>query len=241
MSARKTLLMLPGFDGSGALFAPLAERLSDDFDCLPVSYDDHADAAGYSQQIARACPADVPVVVIAESFSGPLALGFLAAAPDNVIGGILSTTFARPPLALIISLAEKLRLASFTIPAVSEQILRWFCLNGVRDIALIKKITAVVRAVDGPTVQSRLTALTEMDATPALSDVTRPLLTLAARHDRIVRRRYMQAIRDSRAHARHDDVDGPHLLLQARPDECARLIRRFCDRLDNPADNPRNR
>lgn len=230
---RPTLLLLPGFDGTGNLFGSLSAALNNEFDCVPVCYQDHADLAGYDAAVQATCPLDRPVLLLAESFSGPIGLRFLANAPDNLIGGIFSATFAKPPLALIISLAEKLRLASFTIPAVSEQILRWFCLNGVNDIALIREITAVVRDVSGPTVQSRLAALTQMDATSALADIDRPIMTIAAKNDRVIRPRYMHAIRQCTAHRRHATIDGPHLLLQARATAVAVTVREFTKSLTN--------
>ncbi|MEL7296441.1 MAG: alpha/beta fold hydrolase [Pseudomonadota bacterium] len=226
-----TLLLLPGFDGTGHLFTPLVAALDDSFAVQTVGYNDSRTLAGYQSTVADACPKDDPVIVVAESFSGPIGLQFLAEAPDNVIGGVFSATFAKPPLALIISLAEKLRLASFTIPAVSEQILRWFCLNGVSDISLIKEITAVVRGVGGRTVQSRLAALNAMDATPVLSEIRAPLMTIAAGNDRVIRQRYMQPIVDSPTHQQHVTIDGPHLLLQTRAKQVAEAIQSFAGSL----------
>ncbi|MEN7343891.1 MAG: alpha/beta hydrolase [Pseudomonadota bacterium] len=221
------LLLLPGFDGTGALYEPLVAALPSQVDSVVVSYDDYDSLSGYAAVIRERCPQDRPVIVVAESFSGPLGLDFLAASPSNVVGGVFSATFAKPPLSLIISLAEKLRLASFTLPAVSEQILRWFCLNGVSDIALIKTITQVVRGVGGRTVQSRLGALTEMDATPQLTQIHKPVMTLSAANDRVVRPRFMQSLMTIASHHEHHDIPGPHLLLQARAQEAVQHIVRF--------------
>ncbi|MFK8052404.1 MAG: alpha/beta fold hydrolase [Woeseiaceae bacterium] len=225
--SKPVLLMLPGFDGTGDLFKPLVTALGDAVDCLPVAYQDFPNLAGYEQYVLDICPQDRPVVLLAESFSGPIGLNVLAQAPANFIGGVFSATFAKPPLALIISLAEKLKLASLTLPGVSEQILRWFCLNGVRDIGLIRDITAVVRAVEPETVQSRLSALTTMDAGDAVCSIEVPIMTFAASQDRIIRRRYMQSLLDAGSHRQHEVIDGPHLLLQASADQSAAKIVEF--------------
>ena len=226
-----TLLLLPGFDGTGELFSPLVAALDDTFVVQTVRYTDSRTLTGYQTTVLEACPTDDPVIVVAESFSGPIGLQFLANAPANVIGGVFSATFAKPPLALIISLAEKLRLASLTIPAVSEQILRWFCLNGVSDLSLIRDITTVVRRVGGRTVQSRLAALNAMDATPVLSEIRAPLMTIAAGNDRGIRQRYMKPSLDAPAHRQHVTVDGPHLLLQTRAEQVAAAIHAFAGSL----------
>lgn len=219
--------MLPGFDGTGVLYEPLIAALGEQCDCVAVHYENHQAVDGYHAQIRAACAGDAPIVLLAESFSGPLALATMAALPDQVVAGVLSTTFAKPPLALVISLAQKLRLASFTLPTVSEQVLRLFCLNGVRDVGLIREIAGVVRGVDAATMASRINALTHMDATAHLAQIRQPVLMLHAEEDRVVRRRFSDSLVQGLANVQEVSVRGPHLLLQARADACAAEIQQF--------------
>ncbi|MEO0574693.1 MAG: alpha/beta fold hydrolase [Pseudomonadota bacterium] len=222
-----SVIMLPGFDGSGLLFQPLIDAIGTSCGCLPVAYDNHKDVAGYISQIKAFCRDNGPAIVIAESFSGPLAVEVMADPDVPIVAGVLSATFAKPPLALIISLAQKLRLASLTLPAVSEQVLRLFCLNGVRDIGLIRDIVNVVRNVDAPVMESRITALTHMDATLQLSNITQPVLLLHAADDRVVRRRFSASLAEGIPNLREITVPGPHLLLQASARDCAAQIVHF--------------
>lgn len=219
--------MLPGFDGSGQLFRPLIDALGASCHCVPVRYANHSQVSGYVDQIKKTCRDQGPVIVVAESFSGPLAVELMADPDSPVVAGVLSATFAKPPLALIISLAQKLRLASLTLPAVSEQVLRLFCLNGVRDIGLIREIVSVVRKVDAPVMESRITALTHMDATERLPQVTQPVLLLHAAEDRVLRRRFSAHLSEGLANVREVTVPGPHLLLQASAQACAAQIAHF--------------
>ena len=120
-----------------------------------------------------------------------------------------------------------LRLSTFVNPIMNEQILRLFCLNGVDDLGLIRDIVAVVRPIDRATVSSRLNAMVALDAAPHLAAVQCPVLVLSATRDRVVRRRFSESLLAAIPDVAHREVEGPHLLLQAAPAECAAAINAF--------------
>ncbi|MEM9172923.1 MAG: alpha/beta hydrolase [Pseudomonadota bacterium] len=225
---------LPGFDGSGALFRQLQYALPDTFEFRTVAYGDYASLNDYIEQAEAAVPPNRPVVLLAESFSGPVALELLARGQRQYVGAILCATFAQPPLGLLVSLAHNLRLASFVLPPVSEQILRVFCLNGVDDISQIRDVTSVVRQVGSRAIGSRLAALSEMNATPLLTQLDTPVLLLRASQDRVVRSRYMAPLREMLPDVREQVVDAPHLILQSAPKRCAQIITQFVDLITEP-------
>ena len=76
-------------------------------------------------------------------------------------------------------------------------------------------------------IRCRIAALLAVDETARLAEVSVPTLVLCATRDRVVSKaatmRIMQGIR----HARRVDVDGPHLLLKTRPQECAAAVLEF--------------
>jgi pimeloyl-ACP methyl ester carboxylesterase len=218
------VVLLPGFDGTGALFAPLVAALPPGTETTTVSYGDLPDLADYIDHAEAAIPRDQPICLVAESFSGPIALQLLHRARRDYQCAVLSTTFAKPPLGLVLSLADKLRLASFVLPAVSEQILRVFCLNGVSDLSCIRATVDVVRELPQRLIQSRLRALTRMDASEWLTHIGVPVTVLSANQDRVIRQRYWQSLLQQLPDVRHQAIDGPHLLLQANPAECAATI-----------------
>lgn len=239
------LVLMPGFDGTGQLFAPLVEQLGMGVDTQVIAYPDLTDTQAYVDYVAAQLPEGRDLVLVAESFSGPIALHLLAHHSDRIRAAVLSTTFARPPLGLVLSLANKLRLASFVRPAMNEQILRMFCLNGVADIALIRSIVEVVRPIGQATVASRLQALVTMDATPELDAVKQPVLVLTARADRVVRQRFSSSLLARLFSVTHTTLEGPHLLLQAAPEDSARTILAFLEETVGikaaSRRNPRNR
>ncbi|MEM6808018.1 MAG: alpha/beta hydrolase [Pseudomonadota bacterium] len=227
--SRLMLVLMPGFDGTGQLFAPLVEQLRTRVDTQVVAYPDLTDSQAYVDDVAAQLPEDRDLVLVAESFSGPIALHLLEQHPNRIRAAVLSTTFARPPLGLVLSLANKLRLASFVRPAMNEQILRMFCLNGVADLALIRSIVDVVRPIGQATVASRLQTLVTMDATHVLDAIRQPVLVLSANADRVVRQRFSSSLLARIADVTHTTLEGPHLLLQAAPEDGARNILAFLE------------
>ena len=111
-----TLVLLPGMDGTGELFAPFVAALGPDQAVTVVRYPAEP-ALGYAEleSFARAAlPADRPFVLVGESFSGPIAIRIAADPPPNLVGVVLSTTFARAPLpgpSVLALLAPLMRLA----------------------------------------------------------------------------------------------------------------------------------
>ena len=81
-----TVLLLPGMDGTGELFAPFIAALGCEFATLVVTYPTHA-SLDYAEleTIARAAiPQDGAYVIVGESFSGPIAIALAAQATPNL-------------------------------------------------------------------------------------------------------------------------------------------------------------
>ena len=80
------LVLLPGLDGTGKLFAPFVQCSTNSFTCHVVSYPS-TELLNYHQLISRVrgvMPWDQSYTLVAESFAGPLALQFAAAQPEHV-------------------------------------------------------------------------------------------------------------------------------------------------------------
>src|SRR2546423_15626977 len=94
------LILLPGLDGTGNLFAPFLHSPKNHFTCTVVSYP--ADQRLNYQQLIpriRAVMAwDQAYTLIAESFAGPLALEFAAKQQEHVKAIVLVPPFVKSPL-----------------------------------------------------------------------------------------------------------------------------------------------
>ncbi len=94
-----TLVLLPGMDGTGELFAPLVAALNSGFKTVVVRYPPN-EVLSYAEleSIARASlPTNEPFFILGESFSGPIAVSIAASAPPGLKGLILCASFVRNP------------------------------------------------------------------------------------------------------------------------------------------------
>ena len=78
-----TLTLLPGFDGTGELFGPLQAALGNDVVANAIRYEAEHSFEDYVDSVARILPRE-NAVLVAESFSGPVALSLLERYPDRI-------------------------------------------------------------------------------------------------------------------------------------------------------------
>lgn len=112
------LVLLPGMDGTGRLFYDFTSALAPDFEPVVGHYP--TDLSHTNAELeAFACsflPRDGPFVIVAESFSGPIAIAVSASKPPGLAGLVLCCTFARNPRPLIALLKPLLNLIPFKPP-----------------------------------------------------------------------------------------------------------------------------
>ena len=76
-------------------------------------------------------------------------------------------------------------------------------------------------------IRRRIAALMSVDETAALAKISVPTLVLCATRDRVVSKAATARIMHGIRQARRIDIDGPHLLLKTRPQECAAATLKF--------------
>ena len=224
------LTLLPGFDGTGELFAPLQTALGDEIVSTTVRYGAERSLDDYVESVARILP-HKNAVLVAESFSGPVALSLLNKYPARFKCAVLCATFAVSPFRLMTRAARYLPTFMFGATPIQRRLLRSFCLNGQEEEALLDKATAVIRAVPAATIQSRLQVLSGVDMRSLISRIAAPVLYLQATQDRIVSRRLSRMLAQGLPGAMVKEIEGPHLLLQCRPAQCAAAIAGFLSKL----------
>jgi pimeloyl-ACP methyl ester carboxylesterase len=82
----------------------------------------------------------------------------------------------------------------------------------------------VMDQIDGILLKHRIAAFSRIDVSALLPQIEVPILYLNALSDRILSRNDAMMMQQNLANFERVDIDGPHLLLQARPRECAELI-----------------
>jgi pimeloyl-ACP methyl ester carboxylesterase len=220
------LVLLPGMDGTGELFAPLLAELPLSLAVTVVRYPDRPAGLAELVAVARAeLPRDRPYVLLGESFSGPVAVSLAAARPPHLRGLILCASFLTCPNPLLRVLRPLAPLATpKLLPDFVAQraLLGRFATPGLR--ALQRR---ALDHVSSATLTARLRAIADVDVRRELGALDLPSLYLRGSADRIVPGRFGAQFLATARHGRLVDIDAPHFLLQARPREAAAEILAF--------------
>lgn len=218
------LILLPGLDGTGILFRPLLAALPKDIQSKVIAYppDQAISLAEHAQLVARQLPRE-DVVLLAESFSGLVALVLLAESSARIKGVIFVASFAEPPRPLLLRFAPLVPWAGSAMRLAPAFLLRQFCLGrgaSVRELALLREALAAV----SPRVLSHRLKLISKHQALEKAHFQVPCYYLQAGRDRLVPSRAANWFQQHFESCVVESVDGPHFLLQTRPQECAELI-----------------
>lgn len=220
-------LVLPGMDGGAALLAEFCARLgqvgqaNNGAEALPYPRDEVLDYAALEACVrARLAETAAPTTLIAESFSGPIAIAIAASPPPNLKRVALVATFDHAPAPTF--LAPLVRAAMFRRPPPAFFI-RWKMLGNHASKEDVAAVQDAIRDVDATVLAERLRSLLKVDVQDKAKAIQLPVLSLRGSQDRLVSRPLSLA--NSSWH--EEVIDGPHLLLQQCPGECADAIRRF--------------
>jgi len=221
------LVMLPGLDGTGKFFAEFIRRMGAGVRVQVVVYprDQPMSYAELEVLVRAALPTDRRYFILGESFSGPLAIRIAADPPPGLAGVILCGTFVKNPfpwLRWASPMAARLPIKS--LPRWLRAILMWGSAAPQRAPAREERaMSGVAAAVIG----RRIGEILAVDETPRLACIELPILVLTARRDRILPRAATRWMLESARGAQIAEIDGPHLLLQSRPEECAIPVLQF--------------
>jgi pimeloyl-ACP methyl ester carboxylesterase len=222
-----TLVLLPGMDGTGELFARFVRALGPGIEARVLRYP--VDRPwGYVELLAfvrEALPVERPYVLLAESFSGPIGIQVAAQAPPQLQGLVLCCTFAsnpRPAMRPFGGLLRALPLGAMPVAPLGRMLMG-------RDFesALNADLAAAMRQLPAAVVRARLKAVLGVDATAELRRVVAPVLYLRAKEDLVVPRSAGARIAEIKPDVEMAGMPGPHFLLQTRPAEVAAVVKRF--------------
>ncbi len=222
------LVLMPGLDGTGDLFDEFAAELEGFCEILVLRYpkDQALDYGALQPLVLRQLPLNRPLVLLGESFSGPLALR-LAVLPElDCRGVILAASFARYPLWWLAPVRHWVRhlkpLFGVLQTRLFSQFTELMLKPGISDKAL-----KVSREFDREVILSRISTLLAEDATPQLLALKVPVLYLRALLDLIVPYEAWRYVNKHRPDMITIDFAAHHLVLQAKPKEAAVAVRGF--------------
>jgi pimeloyl-ACP methyl ester carboxylesterase len=217
-------ILLPGLDGTAELFEPFVAAAPATFRLRPMALpkDRPRDYGELTTWVLDQLPAE-PFALIAESFSGPLAL-LVADRCPRVTAIVLCASFVEPPLPSLLA-----HLPEFVWSRPPPHALLSFFLTG-GDRTLSDAVHRAVASVPAAVVARRVAAALSADVTAEFERFSRPLLFLAAQLDRVIPSRCSQRARALKPSARFVEVRAPHLVLQSHPIDAWSHIAPFLER-----------
>lgn len=222
--------MLPGLDGTGLLFRPLVATLSG-VETKVVSYpnDKSLSLDEHARWVVRQLPGG-KAVLLAESFSGLVALRVLQEVPSRIDAVIFVGAFAEPPRPLLLRLAPVVSRAGPLMRNTPAFLLRQFCLGRDATVSQLNLLREALAAVPPQVLSSRLALIGARQAW-GKGKFGVPCLYLQASDDRLVPARAAEWFRGRFERLELERVDRPHFLLQTNPRECAQRISEFSARI----------
>ncbi len=220
-------------DGTGTLFEPFTSALSPEFGVQIVRYPTTG-ALEYEELEAharRSIPTSGLFVILGESFSGPIAVSIAASRPAGLIGLILCATFIsnpRPFLGLMRPFASVLPVKFAPLWVLNEALLGRFSNSRLRSV-----LAEAMSQVSAEALRSRIRAVLSVDASAELKAVDVPLLYLLAEHDQVVPVSALEKIRQVFPATEVAQINAPHFLLQAAPNEAASAVSNFIRAVHN--------
>lgn len=221
------LILLPGLHGTRHLFDPLLKVIPSHIPTRLIEHptDECCDYPELFHRLEGHLENETSVVLLGESFSGPLAIEYAARYPAKVRALVLCASFIGPPVPAILSyLATPLIWLRCPIPGIA---IRTF-LSGFRAPAsLVRETRKAIRCNQPRVLAHRVRLTAHIRVEKSLQKCTTPILYLAAKRDRLVGPRALRRLQRIRPSIAVETFDAPHLLLQMKPRRAWEVMLRF--------------
>lgn len=210
-------VFLPGLDGTAdVLLNEFSDLRPENCSLAPFVLPDDSslDYSGLCEHLARflidKCDAQ-PIRIVAESFSGPLAILLAHRYPNLVRELILVASFSKSPVPKVVRWLPWRWLLKRPIPLV---VARFFF---GADKELAERLRRSMKWHSVETLRKRIDCLLRVDVTRELSQLSCPITYVRALKDRLVSRKALLTITAAKSGVRVFEIDGPHLIVQTQP------------------------
>ena len=227
------LVLLPGMHGTGELFSEFMQLMPEPKHIEAPSYPTGSSPA-YDQlqaMVESIVPPSEDFVLLAESFSTPLAIQYAATNPPNLKGLVLCAGFATSPLrGWRKSCAWWIATIAFRLP-LPEIAISHFLIGPDASESLYTGVKTAIRSVKPKVLTARLRQVLAVDVRTELKKISVPVLFIQAQQDRLAGPSCLEEIARISPQIEIARIDGPHLILQREPKQSADVVAQFMFRL----------
>ena len=219
------LILLPGMDGTGLLFKPFLDELPNTIDAQVMTLKP-LDEQGYEAQLAwveKQLPEEGDLVLLAESFSGPLALLIARKFSGRVKACVFVASFLSCPHNGLKWLGALLPLRLLVHLPLSDFMIGRYLLGGSASAEQYGLFRKAVKCVDKSVLRARLRVISDLRSTDK-RPLRMPCFYLEALDDRLLNEACLESFYEVFGRVSQRRISGPHLLLQSRSEECALIV-----------------
>jgi pimeloyl-[acyl-carrier protein] methyl ester esterase len=227
-----TLVLMPGLDGTGLLFERFVAALPSDIQTLIIDYprvvaslEEHAATVAAQLPSAR-------VTLLAESFSGIVALHLLRNRQVSVEKIIFIASLGSAPQPYLKAFTFLLPTMLRFMPLIPIAAWRYLCLSPETPASDIAWVKGVVSQVPTNVLAHRLKLVASAKIVDGKA-IDVPAYYIQAEEDRLIPPTAAEQLLRMFRHFTLLHVPGPHFLLQSSPTVCAQFIADIV--LDAPA------
>jgi pimeloyl-[acyl-carrier protein] methyl ester esterase len=225
----RRIVLLPGMDGTGELFTEFTTLLPEWLASRTVSYPPKVFLPYRQLQLLLqdVIPTDEPFVLLAESFSTPLAVTFAAGNPPNLAALVVCAGFVSSPVRKLTGLLKPLVNTSIFKLRPPQWFLEHFLLGNDAPAELIKRLRETVQSVQPEVLSGRLREVLDCDARAELAQLKVPTLCLQPTNDRLLAASCGEEFRRLRPEIEFVTISAPHAVLQREPRKAVEAILSF--------------
>lgn len=222
-----SLVLLPGLDGTGELFAPIVSAIDKHVstDILsyppdrPLNYDE------LTEFVLDRLPRDERFVILGESFGGPLAVKIATRNPAGLKGIILCASFVSSPLPWLRPIVSALPARSIgcALRAAGARVL----MGRFRTPKLRELLVNSASKPSAEALRSRALSALSVDVTTELRDLEIPTLFIQGTEDYLIPSSCANIYSRYSRQPKVARIVGPHCLLQCAVETAAETMLEF--------------
>lgn len=207
-------------DGTGKLFTPLCSFLPASTTVVPLPQSGSQTYEFLAAHVATQLPEE-DFIIVAESFSGPIAALLTEKHIDNLRGIVFIATFLSCPKPALVSLAKYLPLKLLLSIPFSEALISRYLLAGFN----FSTFSSTLKEVPSSILRNRLRSIQSLKMKKISSDM--PSIYISAKDDILVSTRQIGLFRKRFPNLIVEHIQGTHFLSQSNPEACSEIIRKF--------------
>lgn len=217
------IVLLPGLDGTGELFEPFVNSLPGNLKIQIISYKRHSKQS--YKELVDFVITQLPneeFILIAESFSGPIAYQVALSKPCFLKSLILVATFLENPRPVLLYLFNLLPISRILRMPIPTLLIKIFFLGNTAKKDTIDMFKNTIKSVSPSVISFRLQEISKLQNKYQSSDIK--VIYIQATNDKLIPNGCLKGVQKVFKNISVQRIIGPHFILQANPKMCAEVI-----------------